>query len=194
MPVFTPPNKQYQGYIFDCDGTLANSMPVHYQAWVQATGEYGGRISEDLFYELGGVPTHKIVEILNEKYGTQMDPETVAVRKEVIYVESIDSIQPIPEVAAFARRVAESAQVAVASGGSLPVVSKTLAAIGFKDFFAVIVTSEQVARGKPWPDMFLEAAARMGVRPSECLVLEDSVAGFQAAAAAGMEYVVIGRP
>jgi HAD superfamily hydrolase (TIGR01509 family) len=194
MPVFTPPNKQYQGYIFDCDGTLANSMPVHYRAWVQATGEYGGRISEDLFYQLGGVPTREIVEILNEKYGTAMDPETVAVRKEAIYVESIDSIQPIAEVVAFARRVAKFAPVAVASGGFLPVVTKTLAAIGFQDFFAVIVTSEQVARGKPSPDMFLEAAVRMGIAPSECLVLEDSVAGFQAAAAAGMEYVVIGRP
>lgn len=194
MSVFTPPTKQYRGYIFDCDGTLANSMPVHYRAWVKATGEYGGRISEDLFYRLGGVPTREIVEILNKKYGTTMDPETVAVRKEAIYVESIDSIQPIPEVAAFARRVAKFAGIAVASGGVLPVVTKTLTAIGFKDFFTVIVTSEQVARGKPSPDMFLEAAVLLGVAPSECLVLEDSVAGFQAATAAGMEYVVIGRP
>jgi HAD superfamily hydrolase (TIGR01509 family) len=194
MPVFTPPDKQYQGYIFDCDGTLANSMPVHYRAWAQATGEYGGQMREDLFYELGGVPTREIVKILNEKYGTNMDPETVATRKEAIYIESIGSIQPIPEVAAFARRVAAFARVAVASGGYLPVVTRTLAAIGFKDFFAAIVTSEQVKRGKPSPDLFLEAAARLGVAPRDCLVLEDSVAGFQAATAAGMEYAVVGRP
>jgi HAD superfamily hydrolase (TIGR01509 family) len=69
-----------------------------------------------------------------------------------------------------------------------------LAAIGFKDFFATIVTSEQVKRGKPSPDLFLEAAARLGVAPRDCLVLEDSVAGFQGAIAAGMEYAVVARP
>ncbi len=82
----------------------------------------------------------------------------------------------------------------MASGGIQPVVTKTLEAIGFKDFFSVIVTSEQVKRGKPFPDMFLEAAGRMGVRPSDCLVLEDSPAGFEAAIAAGMDYVVVRRP
>ena len=73
-------------------------------------------------------------------------------------------------------------------------VEKTLEVIGFKDFFPVIVTTEQVTRGKPFPDMFLEAAKRMGVPPNECLVLEDSPAGVEAAKAAGMDYSFIGRP
>ena len=103
-------------------------------------------------------------------------------------------MQPIPEVAEFARQVAAFAKVAIASGGILPVVTKTLETIGFKDFFPVIVTSEQVKRGKPFPDMFLEAAHRMGVDSATCLVLEDSVAGFEAAKAAGMDFAVVGRP
>ena len=194
MTIFTPPEKLYKGYIFDCDGTLAHSMPVHYAAWHQTAEENGVPMSEELFYSLGGVPTTKIVEILNEKFGADMDPEQVAKRKEEVFVENMDGMQPLEEVAAFARKVATFAKVASASGGYLPVVSKTLEAIGFKDFFPVIVTTEQVTRGKPFPDIFLEAAKRMEVPPNECLVLEDSPAGIEAAKAAGMDFNLIGKP
>jgi len=194
MTLFTPPKKRYAGYIFDCDGTLANSMPVHYGAWADTVRKYGGQIPEDLFYSLGGWPSRKMVELLNERFRSSLDPETVANEKEQLYVQRIDTIRPIPEVADFARQVAAFAKVSVASGGILPVVTKTLEAIGFKNFFSVIVTSEQVKRGKPFPDMFLEAASRMGVQPSDCLVLEDSPAGFEAATSAGMDYVVVRRP
>jgi HAD superfamily hydrolase (TIGR01509 family) len=192
--IFTPPGKRYAGYIFDCDGTLADSMPVHYSAWRDTSRKYGAEIDEALFYSLGGVPTPKIVTILNEKFETLMDPEKVAHEKEELYVERMIAIQPIKEVCDFARDVAKFAKVSVASGGVLPVVTKTLEVIGFKDFFGVIVTAEQVVRGKPFPDMFLEAARRMGVNPGDCLVLEDSPAGFEAATAAGMDYAVVGRP
>ena len=194
MTIFTPPEKLYKGYIFDCDGTLAHSMPVHYVAWQQTAEENGLQMSEELFYSLGGVPTTRIVEILNEKFGANLDPELVAKRKEEVYVENMGDMRPLEEVAAFARKVAKFGKVSIASGGYLPVVLKTLEAIGFKDFFPVIVTTEQVPRGKPFPDMFLEAAKRMDVPPSECLVLEDSPAGIEAAKAAGMDYNLIGKP
>jgi HAD superfamily hydrolase (TIGR01509 family) len=194
MTVFTPPQKRYAGYIFDCDGTLADSMPVHYGAWADTVRKYGGQIPEALFYSLGGWPSRKMVELLNERFRSSLDPETIANEKEQLYVQRIDTIRPIPEVADFARQVTAFAKVAVASGGILPVVTKTLEAIGFKNFFSVIVTSEQVKQGKPFPDMFLEAASRMGVPPSDCLVLEDSPAGFEAAISAGMDYVVVRRP
>jgi HAD superfamily hydrolase (TIGR01509 family) len=194
MTIFTPPEKLYTGYIFDCDGTLAHSMPVHYAAWRQTAEENGTEMSEELFYSLGGVPTTRIVEILSEKFGVKMDPEVVAKRKEDVYVQNMGNIQPLQEVTAFARKVATFAKVSVASGGYLAVVLKTLEAIGFKDFFPVIVTTEQVARGKPFPDMFLEAANRMGVPANECLVLEDSPAGIEAAKAAGMDFSFIGKP
>jgi HAD superfamily hydrolase (TIGR01509 family) len=194
MPLFSRPKKRYAGYIFDCDGTLAHSMPVHYRAWADTVERHGGHFPEDLFYSLGGVPSVRIVEILNDKFGTSLEPELVATEKELLYVERIATTQPITEVADFAREVASYAKVSVASGGVLPVVTHTLEVIGFKDFFPVIVTTEQVKRGKPFPDMFLEAAHRMQVPPSDCLVLEDSKAGFEAATAAGMDYVVVGRP
>src|SRR5580704_13336520 len=194
MTIFTPPEKLYKGYIFDCDGTVAHSMPIHYAAWRQTAEENGILMTEELFYSLGGVPTTRIVEILNEKFGTNLGPEQVARRKEAVYLENMGNMQPIEEVAAFARKVAKFAKVSIASGGYLPVVLETLEAIGFKDFFPVVVTTEQVSRGKPFPDMFLEAAKRMGVPPTECLVLEDSPAGIDAAKAAGMDYNLIGRP
>jgi HAD superfamily hydrolase (TIGR01509 family) len=194
MIIFTAPEKRYQGYIFDCDGTLANSMPVHYLAWKKAVGEAGGQIPEDVFYSLGGVPSRQIVSSLNEKFGSKMDPEALATLKETYYVDLLTEVTPIEEVARFAREVATFAKVAVASGGILPVVLKTLDSIGLGAFFSVIVTSEQVPRSKPYPDMFLEAAHRLEISPEACLVVEDSPAGFQAATAAGMDYAVVGRP
>jgi HAD superfamily hydrolase (TIGR01509 family) len=169
-------------------------MPVHYQAWQQAVTEFGGTITEELFYALGGLPTPRVVEVLNETFQTSMDPIVVGTRKESLYLDLVPAIQPIAEVVAFAREVAQKSKVAVASGGELPVVRKTLQAIGLEGFFPVIMTSEQVAKGKPFPDMFLEAAHRMQVARGKCLVLEDSVAGFEAARAAGMDYVVVDRP
>jgi HAD superfamily hydrolase (TIGR01509 family) len=194
MKVFIPPEKRYAGYIFDCDGTLADSMPAHYRAWAATVQKHGGQMPEDLFYKLGGWPSKKMIEHLNALFGTSLDPDTVADEKERFYVAHISTIQPIPEVVSFAREVAEFAKVSVASGGVLAVVTQTIAAIGVTDLFPVIVTSEQVSRGKPFPDMFLEAARRMGVTPADCLVLEDSPAGFEAAEAAGMDYAVVERP
>src|SRR5260370_11052905 len=194
MTVFTPPEKRYAGYIFDCDGTLADSMPVHYGAWADTVRKYGGQIPEELFYSLGGGPSRKMVELLNERFGSSLDPETIANEKEQLYVQRIGTIRPIPEVADFARQVAAFAKVSVASGGILPVVAKTLEAIGFKNFFSVLLTSEPVNKGKPFPDMFLEAASRMGVEASDCLVLEDSPPAFKAANSAGMDHVWCTRP
>ena len=106
MTLFTPPQKRYAGYIFDCDGTLADSMPVHYGAWADTVRKYGGQIPEDLFYSLGGWPSRKMVELLNERFRSSLDPETIANEKEELYVQRIDTIRPIPEVADFARQVA----------------------------------------------------------------------------------------
>ncbi len=191
MGAFVRPEKLYSGYIFDCDGTLADSMPVHYVAWDQTVRQLGGQFPEALFYSLGGVPSTEIVRILNAKFGTDLDPQTVADEKEQLYLEKLKSVRPIEEVAQFAREVAQFAKVAVASGGILPAVTRTLEAIGFANHFQVLVTNEDVQRGKPFPDIFLEAARRMRVDPSDCLVFEDSPSGIQAAKAAGMDYVLV---
>lgn len=191
------PAGPFDGYIFDCDGTLAHTMPIHYRAWLQAFADRksGFDFSEDYFYSLGGTPTAKIVEILNEKHGTSFDPLEMAHYKEDKFEALMHELTPIDEVVALARRFKEEGKpVSVASGGMRHIVVKTLEMIGMGDFFPLIVTPEMVKRGKPSPDMFLLAAEKMGTDPARTLVFEDAVPGIDAAKAAGMQYVVVPRP
>lgn len=187
----TFPSGDFAGYIFDCDGTLIDSMPVHYRAWDAALRVKGlsEPLSQDLFYSLGGVPTKKVAEILGAHYKLNIDPEEVFHIKEKIFVEMLPEVQLIPAVVDFARRVAAKHPVSVASGGPRDVVKRSLELAGIADLFKVVVTADDVVHGKPAPDMFLLAAKLMGVAPAKCLVFEDAVPGIQAAVAAGMQYV-----
>lgn len=188
------PKRDYEGYIFDCDGTLIDSMPVHYRAWLETLQAHGlaDRFSEDEFYALGGVPTVKLVRILGERHHLELDPERVAAEKEAAYLRLLSEVPVIEPVAAFARRLAaEGGKVAVASGGSRHVVERALQAAGLRELFPVVVTADDVEHGKPAPDMFLLAAEKLGVNPAGCLVLEDAVLGRQAAEAAGMDCLMI---
>jgi HAD superfamily hydrolase (TIGR01509 family) len=190
------PAKDYAGYIFDCDGTLVDSMPAHYRAWQRclAASSFDGEFSEELFYSLGGVPTRRIVELLNERDGSQMDPDRICELKEHFYVAALPEIQPIVPVVEFARRVAARRPCAVASGGLRDVIVRTLELAGLAPLFPVVVAAEDAIHGKPAPDLFLLAAKRLGVPPGQCLVLEDSPLGRQAAEAAGMDCLMIPSP
>lgn len=190
----TFPDRDYSGYIFDLDGTLIDSMPAHFRAWTTALREAGlmQEFSENQFYSLGGVPTDKIVALLNEQYGTNLDPAGVAHAKEEIYTRELAEVALIEPVVAFARKKhAAGIPIAVASGGMRHVVARALEADGLRDLFSIVVTPEDVAHGKPAPDMFLLAAKLMGVAPRDCLVLEDAEMGRRAAVAAGMDYVLV---
>ncbi|MGH8045722.1 MAG: HAD family hydrolase [Chthoniobacterales bacterium] len=188
------PAQPFKGYIFDCDGTIADTMPLHFRAWTRAMKEFGGTFPEDLFYSWGGIPTFKIVEQLNAKYGTHMDAEVVPRVKEQYFVELIPEVLPIGPVVALVKQFHGTAPMAVASGGHREIVIKTLDALGLTQFFDAIVGAEDVQHGKPAPDPFLEAARRLNVEPTACLVFEDSPTGIEAAKAAGMQYVLIPSP
>ncbi len=190
----TLPPGDFAGLIFDCDGTLADTMPAHYQAWRTALAEYQAEIPEALFYELGGVPTEKIVELLNVRFGHQLPPAEVAHRKEDLFVEYSSHVEPIAAVVEIARQNFGKLPMAVASGGRRRLVRKTLDALKITDLFQAIVTSEDYANGKPAPDPFLVAASRLDVEPSRCLVFEDTKIGITAAEAAGMQWVLVPRP
>ena len=185
------PSGDFAGYIFDCDGTLIDSMPVHYKAWDAAMRQRGlkGRLCEDLFYSLGGVPTLKVAETIAKHYGLEIDPLDVFHLKENLFVEMLPEVALIAPVVDFARRVSRTHPVSVASGGPRDVVRRSLELAGILDLFKVIVTADDVVHGKPAPDMFLLAARMMGVPPAKCLVFEDAIPGIQAAHAAGMQVV-----
>ncbi len=195
--VISFPARDYAGYIFDLDGTLIDSMPIHFAAWTAGLRNSGFRheFSEEFFYSLGGVPTRRIIEILNERDGTHMDPDAVMHEKERIYLDLLPGVARIEPVVEFAQRaVKRGIPVSIASGGPRPVVDAALHGAKLDHLFAIRVTPEDVQHGKPSPEMFLLAAKKMGVPAHECLVLEDAELGRQAAVSAGMDYVMVPQP
>lgn len=187
------PDGDFAGYIFDLDGTLVDTMPLHYRAWDAAMREAGLKcqLDEDLFYSLGGVPTRRVAELIGQHYGLAVDVEQVFHTKERLFNEIRADARLIEPVAVFARRVAQSHPVSIASGGTSDIVHPMLKLSGLAEIFPVVVTADDVGptRGKPAPDMFLLAAERMGVNPTRCLVFEDAEPGMRAAEAAGMKWV-----
>lgn len=195
-PAFTltlPPG-DFDAYIFDCDGTLADTMPTHYKAWCIALGGHAADFPEALFYELGGVPTARIVELLNERHGYNMPVNETVEHKEKLFLEMSHEIAAIEPVVALARQYHGIKPLAVASGGHRRIVMNTLRALGIAELFKAIVCSEDYRRGKPDPDPFLEAALRLNVPPEKCLVFEDTSTGITAATAAGMQSVLVPPP
>lgn len=182
-----------QALIFDCDGTLADTMPLHYEAWQATMAEFGGELPEDLFYAWAGVPARDIIQMLGKRLGKEWPVEEVRRRKMEHAMSRMELARPIEPVAAVAREYHGRLPMAVASGGTRLVVHAVLKAAGLEGLFAEVVTADDVARGKPAPDIFLETARRLGVEPAGCLVFEDGEPGIEAARAAGMPVVDV-RP
>ena len=189
------PDYPFQAYIFDCDGTLVDSMPLHYIAWVEALKRHDApfEFTEEEFYAHAGIKEQDVVKILNVKHGTNIDPVSVDELKMEIFRERIPEVQTVGPVAEFAKSLYGRFPMAVASGSEEPTVRGCLEATGLLHLFETIITPKLVKQGKPAPDMFLLAAERMGITPSECLVLEDGNSGLEAAKAAGMQAVFIPR-
>ncbi|MEL6897848.1 MAG: HAD-IA family hydrolase [Planctomycetota bacterium] len=197
MPVLSPDDSladldsRYRGLIFDCDGTLTNSMPLHYRAWHETMRRHGIEFPEQQFYAMGGMPTDKIISVLSEQQSVQVDIDAASDEKEHAFEALIDQVQALPHVVDLAKKYAAIMPCSVASGGIRPMIDRQLIAIGIIDLFdaGCIVTSEDTQRHKPHPDVFLEAACRMKVPADKCLVFEDSDLGITAAAAAEMDCV-----
>jgi HAD superfamily hydrolase (TIGR01509 family) len=150
-----------------------------------------------MFYHFGGMPAREIVARLNRDYGYNLAVEQTAHDKEMRFVELLPGIGPVTEVVEVLNRLGPDAKAAVASGGQTDIVLKTLNFLGLKvgpdEQLKFIVGSDQVAHGKPAPDLFLRAAGLLEVEPKRCLVFEDAEPGFVAAEAAGMDHIDV-RP
>jgi beta-phosphoglucomutase-like phosphatase (HAD superfamily) len=178
-----------QGLIFDCDGTLADTMPFHWKAWQMILQRYRLNLSEDRFYALGGIPSRDILKQLGKEQGIELDHQSIAKEKEQVYLPFIAQVEPIRLVVQIARDHFGKVPMAVASGGTRPIIEKVLEHLQIRQLFQAVVTSEDVVRQKPAPDMFLEAGRRIGVRPEFCRAYEDTELGLQGIRAAGMEAV-----
>src|ERR1700733_9306465 len=181
-----------KGIIFDCDGTLADTMPLHWRAWQAVSKRHNFHFPEDRFYSLGGVPSRDILKMLGEEQRIALDHLSVAREKEAEYLPLIAQVEPINTVVGVAREYFGKIPLAVASGGTRPIIEQVLQHLGIRNLFDAVVTSEDVVNQKPAPDIFLEAARRIGVAPQFCRAYEDTDIGLQAIREAGMGGVAVG--
>jgi beta-phosphoglucomutase family hydrolase len=190
----TLPPGAFKAYLFDCDGTIADSMPLHYVAWKRALGEWGCEFPESTFYAWGGRPVVEIIRSLNEQHGLRMPVEDVAARKEAYYYEILPELEAVPEVLEHIEAKHGRIPFAVVSGSTRESVTESLRTLQLLDHFETLVCAGDYKRGKPDPEAFLMAAERLGIAPTDCLVFEDTEMGIEAARAAGMASVKVLQP
>jgi HAD superfamily hydrolase (TIGR01509 family) len=188
------PKGPFKAYLFDCDGTIADSMPLHYVAWKRILGEWGCDFDEQTFYAWGGMPVTEIIAALNVRDGLAMPVEEVQRRKEALYFEILPELKAVPEVLEHIELSHGHIPFAVVSGSTRESVTKSLETLGILDKFETLVCAGDYERSKPDPQPFLIAAERLGVAPEDCLVFEDTEMGIQSATAAGMASVKIMQP
>jgi HAD superfamily hydrolase (TIGR01509 family) len=196
--MLTLPEGPFKAYLFDCDGTIVDSMPLHYVAWKKTLDECGCAFPEDVFYAWGGMPAAEIVATLSAQQGLALNPDEVAHRKEQLYYEMLPQLQAVPEVLEqithnFALGEARI-PMAVVSGGTHDSVTRSLTILGILDRFDTLVCAGDYTHSKPDPEPFLIGAQRLGIAPKDCLVFEDTDMGIQSATAAGMASVKILQP
>ncbi|WP_233268736.1 HAD family hydrolase [Mucilaginibacter lacusdianchii] len=184
----------FQAFLYDCDGTLADNMQAHKDTYIRVAAEQGVAIEGDIIDELAGWPIVKVVEQINHRYQTTFDPEEFNAQKyKLYYNEYIERTQPIDYVVNHLKNHAGQVKIGVVSGGSREAIEKTLKVLGIDHLVEVLVCAGETEHGKPYPDPFLKAAQALGVAPEHCLVFEDGDAGIQAAEAAGMRWVRIDK-
>ena len=181
------PTEDIEALIFDCDGTLADTMPLHFIAWQNVLTRYGFAFDEDLFYSLGGQPTDRIIDQLSQEQNISVDVMSVSHEKENAFLELIDQMEPITPIVDVAKQFHGKMPMGVGSGGQRDVVKQILQTLSIDGLFDCVVGSEDTRLHKPEPDVFLEVASRLKVEPSKCLVYEDADLGVEAARRAGMQ-------
>jgi beta-phosphoglucomutase-like phosphatase (HAD superfamily) len=172
--------------LFDLDGTLADTMSIHLDAWQRVLAERGVSLERERYYSMAGIPTRRILRILSDELGVALDFDELVVRKEALFLEQAHRTVPIEPWFSLARDHWPKKPMAIVSGGIRRSVKRTLDLIGAAAFFGTVVTAEDTEHGKPDPAPFLLAASLLGVAPRDCLVFEDGDPGIQAAVSAGM--------
>ena len=172
--------------IFDIDGTLVDTMEIHYKAWEKMFAIQGFSYPREVFYELAGIPTYKIVPILNERYNLKLDPEETMNEKEKYFMEYFGAVKEIKVVSDIARKYHGILPMSLGTGGRKDIAQMTMETVGLSKYFEIMVAAEDVIHHKPAPDTFLKCAELMGIEPRFCQVFEDGELGLQAARTAGM--------
>ncbi len=193
-PQLKLPAGPFKAYLFDCDGTIVDSMPLHYIAWKRVLAEWNCEFGEQTFYAWGGMPVLEIISALNTRDGLTIPAVEVARRKEALYFEILPELKAVPEVLEHIEFSHGQIPFAVVSGSTRDSVIASLEVLSLLDKFETLVCAGDYERSKPDPEPFLIAANRLGVNPEDCLVFEDTEMGIQAATAAGMASVKVLQP
>ena len=183
-----------EAVIFDLDGTLTDNMPLHRKSFDRFLAARGlPPLSEQLRHRLDGKRNRDIFPVLLGRELGEEELRAFGEEKESLYRElSRGHLRPLDGLLGLLDFLqAEGLPVALATSAPAPNIPHTLGELGLAARFPVVVRSDEVPRGKPWPDVFLEAARRLGRATRRCLAFEDSPAGVEAAAAAGMNVVAI---
>ena len=175
-----------RGLIFDCDGTLADTMPFHMEGWRRAFADARVDVPEPWLDALRGTPERQVVVLANDRFGLALDPDAILATKHLVYRRLLSRVQPLEPVVALVRAHWGRLPMAVASGATREDVYTVLARLGLTDAFAAVLTADDEIEHKPSPEIFLEAARRIGVEPAACQVFEDGDIGLEAARRAGM--------
>ncbi|GGG03140.1 HAD family hydrolase [Pontibacter amylolyticus] len=180
----------FQAFLYDCDGTLADNMQAHKDTYVQVAAAAGVVIDPAIIDEFAGLPIPAVVVEINKRYGSSFDPLAFEKAKsELFYHEFIAETKPVQFVVDHLVAHAGRVKIGVVSGGAERMIRKTLEVLQIGHLVEVLVCAGDTAKGKPFPDPFLLAAEKLGVAPAHCLVFEDGEPGVQAAEAAGMRWV-----
>jgi beta-phosphoglucomutase family hydrolase len=172
--------------IFDLDGTLSNSLPVHLSTWNLIGKRYGFKFDPKILYEMTGMPTIDFARRVVEQYGLSITPEEVVKLKQQSFWESATLLKPVEEMIAIVKEYYGRLPMAVGTGASRKSAEVQLKALDITQYFDFIVSAEDVTRHKPEPETFLMCAELMKVEPSKCQVFEDGDLGIAAAKKAGM--------
>lgn len=186
--------KDVKGLIFDLDGTLADTMPSHIEAWALTGKHYGVEITPDMVNALAGTPSFEVLKSFNEQYGWSIDPTEGKKLKSDFYVALLDQlerIEPITEVYEIVHHYHGTLPMAIGTGSSSQNAARVIHALGLQDAIPVVVSADDVTHPKPHPETFLVCAEKLNLKPEDCLVFEDGPMGIEAALAAGMRVIVL---
>lgn len=187
------PEGPFDAFLFDLDGTVADTIPFHYRSWILALRDYDCPFPPEMFDAMNGLTFPRTVEILNEKYARSMPVDDVVKAKEKIYLDLLPGLRAVPDVLDVIDQHRGRAPFAIVSGSPRSGIDATLRLLGLADRFEAIVGQEDYVNGKPNPEPFLVAAKKLGKEPTRCLVFEDADAGVEAARAANMKCVRVAR-
>lgn len=183
----------FEALLFDLDGTLIDSMPLHNEAWIEILSEHNCIVTNEILTEYMGIPNFKTVQIFNDRFGWNLDPQLITHQKEARFLKKLKHVEIIDVTVQIARENFGKIPMAIVTGSAQQPAIELIKMLKIEKYFSVIVTAEDTLKHKPDPDPFLLAARKLGVDAKKCLVFEDGAIGIQAAYAAKMKVIKVVR-